>query len=181
MISAKKIIEFWYSDLISKHWFNSTVEIDSLMRENYEALWRMAVQGELNDWRENAESCLALILLFDQFPLNMFRGKVESFSTEANAVQLTLYGIKQEYDAVLPQSQLNFFYMPLMHSELIEHQNLAVEKFAQAGLVDNVRFAKHHRKIIEQFGRFPHRNKIIGRVSSQAEQDYLNSDQAFKG
>ncbi len=181
MISAEKIIQFWYSDRIKSHWFNSTLEIDSLMRENYAALWHKAARGELNEWKESAESCLALIILLDQFPLNMFRGKAESFSTEANAVELTLYGIKKAYDAKLPKSKLNFFYMPLMHSESMEHQNLAVEKFTQAGLLDNARFAKHHRKIIEQFGRFPHRNEILGRASSQAELNYLRSDEAFKG
>ena len=111
----------------------------------------------------------------------MFRGTLDSFKTETKSIELSLHGIKQGYDKELAHSQLSFFYMPLMHSELMEHQNLSVEKFEDSGLKDNARFAKHHRSIIERFGRFPHRNKILGRVSTQSEIDYLNSENAFKG
>lgn len=181
MISAEDVLQFWYSEPVCKHWFNSTVEIDTLIRNQYESLWHQAVAGELDAWKERADGCLALILLCDQFPLNMFRGKVQSFSTEAKAIELTLYGIEQGYDQQLLRSRLSFFYMPLMHSESLEHQNLSVQKFEQAGLKDNIRFALHHRNIIQQFGRFPHRNVILGRDSTPAELDYLNSAHAFKG
>ena len=181
MISAEEIIEFWYSEPMNKHWFSSTPEIDMLISEKYKTLWLDASKGVLELWKENAEGCLALILLFDQFPLNMFRGEAESFFTETRSIELALYGIEQGYDQQIPKSQLSFFYMPLMHSELMEHQNLSVQKFEQAGLNANIRFAKHHRSIIEQFGRFPHRNKILGRESTPAELDYLNSKEAFTG
>ncbi len=181
MDASAEIIQFWYSEPMNKHWFVSTPEIDSLIREKYEPLWHQAAEGKLDNWKENAEACLALILLLDQFPLNMFRGKPESFATEAQAVELTMYGIEQAYDRQLPQSQISFFYMPLMHSESMSHQNLSVEKFEKAGLDDNVRFARHHRKIIERFGRFPHRNAVLGRSSTVLEMEYLNSEDAFKG
>ena len=181
MIKPEDIIQFWYSEPMSKHWFKSTPEIDVLICEKYESLWHDAKLGKLNSWKESVQGCLALVLLFDQFPLNMFRGKPESFSTEAISIELTLYGIEQGYDKQIPQSKLSFFYMPLMHSELMSHQNLSVERFEQAGLKENVRFARHHRSIVEQFGRFPHRNSILGRESTQAEIDYLNSEHAFKG
>jgi len=181
MIEPEEIIQFWYSEPMNKHWFKSTPQIDTLISEKYEALWRKARKGRLGVWKDSAEACLALIILFDQFPLNMFRGKPESFATEARSIQLTLHAIEQAYGKEIPQSQLSFMYMPLMHSESMQHQNLSVEIFKQAGLNDNVRFAKHHRNIIEQFGRFPHRNAILGRESTQAEIDYLNSERAFKG
>ncbi len=181
MISAEDIIQFWYSAPMNKHWFKSTAEIDAFITENFQSVWHKAVQGEFDNWKHSAEGCLALILLFDQFPLNMFRGKANGFSTEANAIKLSLYGIEQDYDQQLAQSQLNFFYMPLMHSEKTEHQNLSVKMFEQAGLKDNARFAKHHRGIIQRFGRFPHRNSILARESTPDELDYLNSDKAFKG
>jgi len=181
MTSPADILQFWYSEPMNKHWFKSTSDIDALMRSRYEELWSRAAQGELDSWKESAEGCLALILLFDQFPLNMFRGEAKSFSTEALSIDISLYGIEQLFDQHLPQSQLSFFYMPLMHSELMEHQDLSVKMFEQAGLESNLRFAKHHRNIIEQFGRFPHRNSILQRQSTQAESDYLSSDNAFKG
>jgi len=181
MISAEDIIEFWYSEPMNKHWFKSTAEIDRYIGDNYESLWRGALNGQLNTWKESAEGCLALIILLDQFPLNMFRGQAESFASEAQSIELTLFGIEQGFDMQLPESQLSFFYMPLMHSELMEHQEKSVEVFERAGLAANVRFAKHHRSIVEQFGRFPHRNAILGRASTQAEIKYLNSEHAFNG
>lgn len=181
MIKTQDIIQFWYSEPMNKHWFNSTPEIDALIRDKFEALWLHASEGGLDSWKECAEGCLALILLFDQFPLNMYRGKAESFLTETRSIELVLYGIEQGYDQQIPKSQLSFFYMPLMHSELMSHQNLSVEMFEKAGFVDNVRFAKHHRAIVEKFSRFPHRNNILGRESTSAELDYLNSKEAFTG
>jgi len=181
MADPAEIIEFWYSEPMSKHWFKSTPEIDDLIRQRYGMLWKKGLAGELGTWENNALGSLALILLFDQFPLNMYRGMPESFSSEERAIELTLQGIEQGYDQQLPQSRLGFFYLPLMHSEKLEHQTLCVAKFEQAGLKSNVRFAIHHQNIIEQFGRFPHRNAILGRKSTQQELDYLSSKDAFKG
>jgi len=181
MNNPAELLEFWYTEPMNKHWFNSTQEIDQLILGRYESLWRKGVAGELNDWKLTADGCLALILLFDQLPLNMFRGTIESFATEALSIEITLYGIEQGFDKQLSESRLSFFYMPLMHSELMEHQNLSVEKFEQAGLKGNIRFARHHRDIVEKFGRFPHRNEILGRQSTQAELEYLSSEDAFKG
>ena len=181
MPNPADILAFWFTEPMNKHWFNSTPEIDQLIRDRYENLWKKGLVGELDDWKKSAEGCLALIILFDQFPLNMFRGTIESFASEARSIELALFGIQQGYDKHLSESYLSFFYMPLMHSELMEYQNLSVEKFEQAGLEGNIRFARHHRDIVEKFGRFPHRNEILGRQSSQAELDYLNSSNAFKG
>lgn len=181
MTTPKSIIKFWFSEPINKHWFNSTPEIDALIHKNYASLWQTAIEGKLESWKESAESCLALILLLDQFSLNMFRNDAKCFVSEAQAIELTIHGIAQGFDKQLNGSKLSFFYIPLMHSELMEHQNLSVKKFELAGLDDNARFAKHHRHIIEQFGRFPHRNKILNRESTTAELDYLKSKNAFTG
>jgi len=181
MDTSEKILNFWYSEPMNQHWFKSTAEIDKKIRTQFEQLWQTAAQGKLDSWMETAEGCLALIILLDQLPLNMFRGEAKSFSTEAQSVKCTLYGIEQGFDKQIPQSRLSFFYMPLMHSELMEHQDLSVQVFERAGLGDNARFARHHRRIVQQFSRFPHRNKLLGRVSTKAERDYLQSDHAFKG
>jgi len=166
---------------MSERWFNSTPETDLLITEKYESLWSLGLEDKLSHWKQTPQGCLALILLFDQFPLNMFRGKPASFATEARAIEIALLGIEHAFDKKLAQSQLSFFYMPLMHSEQISHQNLSVEKFEEAGLKNNARFARHHRDIVEKFGRFPHRNRILQRESTQAEIEYLNSKDAFKG
>ena len=181
MLTSESIIEYWYSDKVKQHWFNSTAELDQEIKNQYELVWKDAIRGEYNSWNKSAEGCLALAIIFDQFPLNMFRGEVESFSTEAMAIKVAKNAIANGFDQRLKKEQLAFIYMPLMHSEKIEDQNLSVALFEKANLLDNWRFAKHHRDIVLQFGRFPHRNKILKRQSSEAESDYLNSDKAFKG
>lgn len=175
------ILEYWYSDRIKKHWFSSTEELDKEIKEKYEPLWKDVIRGEFNHWKESAEGCLALAIILDQFPLNMYRGEVESFSTEAMAIKVSKLAIEKGFDQQIEKNKLAFLYMPLMHSENLDDQNLSVSLFEKAGLEDNAKFAKHHRGIIQQFGRFPHRNEILQRESSQDEIDYLNSDEAFKG
>ncbi|MDH5660725.1 MAG: DUF924 domain-containing protein [Gammaproteobacteria bacterium] len=180
-ITAESIIEYWFSDKIKSQWFNSTKELDQEIKDNYETIWKDAIRGEYKHWRDSAEGCLALAIIFDQFPLNMFRGEVESFSTEGIAIKVSKHAIENKFDQVLKKEQIAFIYMPLMHSENIDDQNLSVSLFENAGLTENLRFARHHRDIIKKFGRFPHRNKILQRESSQAEIDYLGSDNAFTG
>jgi uncharacterized protein (DUF924 family) len=180
-VTAESIIAYWYSDKIKSQWFNSTKELDQEIKDKFEGIWKEAIRGGYKHWNESAEGCLALALIFDQFPLNMFRGEVKSFSSEGMAIKIAKNAIKNKFNKKLKKQQLSFLYMPLMHSENIEDQNLCVTLFEQAKLMDNWRFAKHHRDIVLKFGRFPHRNKILNRQSSEQELDYLNSDQAFKG
>lgn len=181
MITPQTIIHFWYTPPLSEHWFSSTPAIDALIRNNYETLWQQAAAGQWDTWRDSPEGCLALCIILDQFPLNMFRGQAKSFSTEQDAVKITKHALAQGFDQQLTSEQRIFLYMPLMHSEHLADQALSVECFAQSGLSDNLRFAKHHQAIVERFGRFPHRNAILGRTSTPAEIEYLNSPEAFKG
>jgi len=180
-ITAESIIDFWYSDRIKSKWFNSTEKLDKEIKDTYEQVWKDAIRGDYKDWKNTASGCLALAIIFDQFPLNMFRGEVESFSTEAMAVKITKHAVEKGFDEEINKDQVSFLYMPLMHSENMDDQNLAVDLFKKAELTDNWKFAKHHRGIVEKFGRFPHRNEILQRESSQDEIDYLNSDEAFTG
>ena len=177
----RQLIEFWFSDDVSQYWFNSTQAFDQQLLESYGETWQRAKQGEFDDWQQTAMGSLALIILFDQFPLNMFRGAAKCFSTETQSLVVAQRAIKNEFDRQLAVNQRSFMYMPFMHSEDLEDQALALELFNQPGLENNYRFAKHHCGIVEQFGRFPHRNKILGRESSEAEIEYLNSKQGFKG
>ena len=181
MHTAESIIDFWYSDEVKPMWFNSTEAFDKKLKEKYEETWKNAIRGDYKDWQDSAEGCLALAIIFDQFPLNMFRNEVESFSTEAMAIKITKHAIAQKFDENLDKDKLAFLYMPLMHSEKIEDQDLSVALFLKAGLIDNHKFAEHHRNIVQKFGRFPHRNEILQRTSTEAEIEYLLSDGAFKG
>ena len=180
-ITIEQVLNFWFSKPMSDHWFSSTPEIDQRIIDGYESLWKQARAGKLNTWQESSDGCLALCIILDQIPLNMFRGTAKSFSTEQQAVEITKHAIKEAFDDEVPNDRVSFLYMPLMHSENMDDQNLAVQCFEKVKLEGNLKFAKHHRGIVEKYGRFPHRNEALGRVSSQAEMEYLNSDKAFTG
>ena len=180
-ISPSDIIDFWYSDRVSRQWFSSTEELDREIQSKFESLWHSAAEGDLDDWCETSEGSLALGIILDQFPLNMFRGTARSFSSEAQAIKVAKNAVSHEFDRELDIGKLQFLYMPLMHSETIADQELSVKLFTQAGLQHNLSFARHHREIVQKFGRFPHRNEILGRQSTQEELDDLNSEDAFKG
>lgn len=180
-INAQDILNFWYTPPMPEHWFNPTTEIDQTIHDRFAAVWEQAASGELDDWKNSAEGCLALCIILDQFPLNMFRGDPRSFATEQQAVSICKHAVAQGFDKQLSTEQAGFLYMPLMHSENRADQDESVRLFDAAGLDGNARFARHHRAIVEKYGRFPHRNAILGRESSAAELEYLASDQAFTG
>lgn len=181
MTTPAEIVNFWYSPPMSDHWFNSTPAIDADIRHRYAALWQQAARGELDHWQATATGCLALCIVLDQFPLNMFRGETGSFATEQQAVAVSKHAIAHSLDKQLPPDQRVFLYMPLMHSENLADQDESVRVFAAAGLDGNARFARHHREIVRRFGRFPHRNAILGRASTPEELAYLQSKAAFTG
>ena len=180
-IVPNDVLAFWFAETTKKLWFNSTPAFDQSLRLEYESLWELASNSELDTWQDSAHGALALIIVLDQFPLNMFRGEAKSFSTEFHAINIARDAITREFDKQLNSIELPFLYMPLMHSEKLEDQNYSVELFELAGLESNIRFAKHHRDIIKKYGRFPHRNKILARVSTEEEIKYLASPQAFTG
>lgn len=180
-MTYQEIIDYWYSEPIRSHWFASTVELDTSMRSQYESVWEQAAAGKFDHWKQEALGCLALILVFDQFPLNIFRGQAKSFQTEADAIEVARMAIANNFVPELEKQYLAFLFMPFMHSEKIQDQDLAVMLFEENQLKENIAFAKHHRNIIRQFGRFPHRNQILGRQSTAEEIAYLQSKEAFHG
>ena len=175
------LVDFWFSETASQYWFKSTEAFDQQLRDDYAELWQQAKDGELEGWKAQPMGCLALVILLDQLPLNMFRGTAKSFSTEAQSREIAALAIDQGFDVDMDSKHKGFLYIPFMHSEELPDQQRSVELFNQPGLEDNYRFAKHHCGIVERFGRFPHRNEILGRDSSDTEIEYLNSKQAFKG
>lgn len=179
--SPEELIEFWFSEPVVKLWFKSTPEFDTQLRKRYLDIYEYAKHGHLDDWRETPLGSLALVILLDQIPLNIFRGRPESFSTEEHARRVASIAIKHSFDRELNDRQKAFLYMPFMHSENLQDQDFAIKLFEQAGLQNNLRYARHHRGIIARFGRFPHRNPILGRASSSDEMAYLDSPEAFHG
>ena len=178
-IEPSDIIDYWFSEKSKQFWFSSTPSIDKEITSRYETVWEKAASGGLSSWGETADGSVALIIILDQFPLNMFRGKAKGFKTESMAVEVALNAIDNGFDEEMDNEKLLFLFMPLMHSENLDHQNLQVYLFEKYNF--NLEFSKHHRDLVKKFGRFPHRNEILGRMSTMEELDYLLSDNAFRG
>ena len=175
------ILDFWFSDRMQKHWFSSTPEIDQEILDKYEDLWQQAASGRLDSWCETASGSLALVIVLDQFPLNMFRNQAKTFSTGDRAVKISRQVIDNKYNEQIEKDKVAFLFMPLMHSEDMNDQDLSVKMFTESGLDGFVKYAAQHRDIVSRFGRFPHRNAILFRESTSDELAYLASDEAFKG
>jgi uncharacterized protein (DUF924 family) len=178
-ITPSDVLDYWFSEKSKQFWFASTPQVDNEIKVRFESVWEKAAEGEYSQWRETADGSVALIVILDQLPLNMFRSDPKGFQTENMAVEVALNAINNGFDEELNDEKLLFLFMPLMHSENIDHQNLQVYLFDKYNF--NLEFSKHHRDLVKKFGRFPHRNEILGRMSTMEELDYLLSDNAFKG
>ncbi|MBD3609196.1 MAG: DUF924 domain-containing protein [Gammaproteobacteria bacterium] len=179
MVRPEDILDFWFSEECRRCWFNSSDELDKKITMEYESVWQQARDGALEQWKQTAQGCLALVIILDQFPLNMYRGQAKSFSTEAASREVARYALEKEFDKAISEEQKLFLFLPFMHSEELADQERSVELFTQAGM--ETRWAEHHRDIVRRYGRFPHRNEALGRTSTEEETAYLNSADAFKG
>lgn len=175
------IVTFWFDETVKPLWYNSTSEFDQQLRDRFMSLYNDAKAGKLIEWESTAEGALALVIILDQFPLNMFRGEKASFATEAMSREVAKRAIDRKLDHQLTNEQKMFMFLPFMHSESLKDQDYSILLFKDAGLEDKQQFAEHHRNIVKQFGRFPHRNDILQRESTTEEINWLASDEAFKG
>jgi uncharacterized protein (DUF924 family) len=176
-----EVVAFWFAETVRPLWFAATPDFDEALRARFLATYRAAAAGQLMDWDATPEGALALTIVLDQFPLNLFRGQPESFATEAAAREVADRAIARGFDQSLPPEQRQFLYLPFMHSEAQVDQERSVRLYQQPGLEDSLRFARHHHALIQRFGRFPHRNAILGRASTAEELAYLASPEAFHG
>lgn len=179
-VDANTIIEFWFKELGQKDWFSADTKLDNLIRERFLEIYQKAAAGELYTWRETAEGRLAEIIILDQFSRNIFRGHEKAYATDDMALVLAQEAIANEADNSLSPQYKAFLYMPYMHSESKAMHEIAEKLFSQPGLESNLDYELKHKKIIDRFGKFPHRNKILGRESSMAEIEFLKEpDSSF--
>ncbi len=195
---AQAVLQFWLGDAMevgwplenrSKLWFGGGAELDATVRMRFGALVDDAMQGGLVDWEHHPLDNLALILLLDQFTRNMYRGQPKAFAGDARAQKLVTTALARGWDNALPLAGTVFLYMPLMHAEDIALQDECVRCFENLAarapserhtdLQGNVDFARKHRDIIAQFGRFPYRNAALGRESGPAELVFLRDGPRF--
>ncbi len=179
--AVEDLLAFWFSEQARERWWRSTPAFDALVRERFAGYAAAALDGSLDDWRASAEGALALVLLLDQVPRNIHRGTPAAFAGGEAAVAVTEHALVRGFDEQLDEQRRAFLYMPLMHSEDLEHQRRCVALFELNGPEGSLKAARQHRDIVERFGRFPHRNDVLGRESTAAERDYLAGDDAFRG
>jgi uncharacterized protein (DUF924 family) len=173
--SQADILDFWFEETQPQQWFQTNPDFDTLVRERFTEAYDKAKMGILDDWRRDADGCLALCILMDQFPRNMFRGTPQAFATDGKALVVAKYAISKGFDQVLPPLKRRFIYLPYEHSENLNDQRKSVELFEKMTKDDplGLDYAQRHLKVIEKYGRFPHRNKILGRMNTPEEEEYL--------
>lgn len=178
-MNTNDVINFWFKDLTPEDWFKQSVATDSLIKTRFEDLLEAAKKGELFIWRESALGRLAEIIILDQFSRNIYRGTPKAFEADAIALVLAQEMVKQKFDLELPIEMRSFAYMPYMHSESKLIHEEAVKLFSIKGLEYNLKFEIEHKEIIDRFGRYPHRNKILGRASTEEEIAFLKTHAGF--
>jgi uncharacterized protein (DUF924 family) len=174
-MSPQNILQFWFEEIDKKLWFAKSDDFDQQLRTRFGDLYRKTLQCENYQWRATAEGRLAEVLILDQFSRNMFRDKPESFGSDNLALALAQEAVTKGEDQKLPPERRAFIYMPYMHSESALIHNEAVRLFTQKGLEYNLDFELKHKSIIDRFGRYPHRNKVLGRSSTPEEIEFLKT------
>jgi uncharacterized protein (DUF924 family) len=172
------VLAFW-REAGPARWFRKDDAFDEQFRTRFLAAHDAALRGELDEWAGDAEGALALLILLDQFPRNAFRGTARMFESDAKALAVALQAVQAGFDEQVDAGLRNFFYLPFMHSELLADQDRGVELARKIG-DEPLRYAILHRDIIERFGRFPHRNAVLGRATTPEEQRFLD-DGGFAG
>lgn len=174
--SAQDVLDYWLDGIGPQGWYEQDDAVDTHIRSTFGATWDDAAQGAHDGWAVAAAGSLALLILLDQFPRNMFRGDAKAFSTDAKALTIAKAAVAAGHDLKIGEPQRQFFYLPYMHAETIADQDACVALIAgRMTTGDNLLHAKTHRAVIRSFGRFPYRNSALGRKNTAAEQAYIDA------
>ena len=167
------VLDFWFVECLPAQWWKVDPAFDAAVAQRFGDLHRGAVLGELFDWRVDAPGRLAEVIVLDQFSRNLFRGRARAFAADPMALALAQEAVAQGLDQALPPAQRAFLYMPYMHSESRLVHRQAERLFAALGLEDQLGFERRHKAIVDRFGRYPHRNAMLGRISTAEEEAFL--------
>lgn len=167
------VLDFWFSELEPKDWFAKSDDLDRLITDRFTALHLALSRDVPSDWRASADARLALVIVLDQFPRNIYRDSPLAFATDALALKQAKAAIAVGADAEVAENRRIFFYMPFEHAEDLAEQDRAVALCEALGNERFLDYARRHRAVIAEYGRFPHRNAIFGRMSTPAEEAYL--------
>jgi len=173
-ITPSGILAFW-REAGRERWYKRSDAFDAEVGRRFLPLWKRATAGELASWEESDEGALALIIALDQFPRNMFRGTPEAFASDAPARDVARRAIDRGVDRRIDPILLEFLYLPFMHSEHLPDQLHCVALFQNTDNAENLKYAREHADIIQRFGRFPHRNRLLDRATTEEEQAFLDA------
>lgn len=176
MKTALEVLKFWFEELTPEMHFSKSDALDERIRSLFIKTHEAVMNGKSADWRHTPEGRLAEIIVLDQFSRNMFRGKAQSFASDSLALKLATEAIEAGDDQKLPIQKRAFIYMPFMHSEDPKAHEKAMVLFDQKGLENAFKFEVLHKKIIDRFGRYPHRNEVLGRKSTPEEVEFLKEE-----
>ncbi len=171
MTPMKEVLTFWFSH--RDRWWRSSADFDEEIRRRFSSLHAEILNGEHEDWRKTPAGALAYVIVLDQFSRNMFRGDARAYRSDHRALAAAREALARGDDSALSPDEQTFLYMPLMHSEEVTDQEWAVALFRANGDGDSLRASERHRDIIRRFGRFPHRNALLGRRSTTEEVEFL--------
>jgi uncharacterized protein (DUF924 family) len=171
----KDILDFWFVETQPQQWFQVNEEFDQTIRDRFIEPYEMAARGEFNEWQKDADGALALCIVLDQMPRNIFRGTPKAFESDKKALVIAKYAVSKGLDQVLSLQKRRFIYLPFEHSENLNDQRRSVELFEKMKSEDQLGYdyAVRHLEVIKKYGRFPHRNKILGRDNTPEEEEYL--------
>jgi uncharacterized protein (DUF924 family) len=172
-MTAQAVLDFWFREIDAKQWWTKSAEFDQLIESRFGSLHTAAARCELYAWRETPPGRLAEIIVLDQFSRNMYRDQPQAFACDALALALAQTAVATQADRHLEMRQRAFIYMPYMHSESSLIHSEAQALFSQAGLENSLASGHQHKTIIDRFGRYPHRNAILGRASTAEELEFL--------
>ena len=178
--TADEILAFWQA-AGPERWFREDPAFDEEIRRRFLETYEAAARGDLDDWELDPQGALAVLILLDQFPRNLFRGTRRMYATDPTAALAAERAIERGHDKAFAPPLCRLFYLPFSHSEDLAHQDRAVTLNEAAGDTDGLTWARHHRDLIARFGRFPHRNALLGRESTEEEKRFLAQEGSFKG
>lgn len=171
----QEIFDFWFDELEPADWFSVSADLDRVIADRFGAVHKVACQCELYSWRDSSRGRLTEIIVLDQFSRNICRNSAQAFAADDLALGLAQEAIRIGADRSLAPTERAFLYMPYMHSESLIIHDIAVQLFAEPGMEQNLAFEFKHKEIIDRFGRYPHRNKVLGRVSTPEELEFLET------
>ena len=175
----KEVIKFWFEDVPAEKRFAKDEALDQEIKEKFEELYWQLAACEHPDWQDSAEGSLASIIVLDQFSRNIFRGSPQAFALDPLALNIAQYAIKKGFDQELNPEKRSFLYMPFMHSESKKIHEAALKLFESLGRELNLKYEIKHKEIIDRFGRYPHRNEVLGRTSTPEEKEFLKTHKGF--